>query len=266
MSFPVKLFTIKSNLVFMKNHYHKIAVVSVCTALGFVLGASGEVKAATLSLEPTIRFGVADYFPPASDGLGDAFEIGGGSIVLKGIYSPTGKGAEIATLTEFNIGNFSFAPNSISRAIFQTGFDFGVFGFGINDFISNPGSLGIFGYVGNGTADISNFEAGVLLSSIDISSLSTRDTLNFDVTSFVNERANNGDAFAGFSIRALNFGAVQLTSNDSRAPLKLIVQTGDVAEPVPEPTTIFGSAIALSLGGWLKRKKSSQQHKTTPQD
>jgi len=37
-------------------------------------------------------------------------------------------------------------------------------------------------------------------------------------------------------------------------------------EPVPEPTTIFGSALALGVGGWLKRKKSSQGNKTTPQD
>jgi hypothetical protein len=26
-------------------------------------------------------------------------------------------------------------------------------------------------------------------------------------------------------------------------------------QPVPEPTTIFGSALALGVGGWLKRKK-----------
>jgi hypothetical protein len=32
---------------------------------------------------------------------------------------------------------------------------------------------------------------------------------------------------------------------------------------VPEPTTIFGSALALGVGGWLKRKKSSQQNKIT---
>ena len=37
-------------------------------------------------------------------------------------------------------------------------------------------------------------------------------------------------------------------------------------QQVPEPTTIFGSALALSVGGWLKRKKSSQQKKTTPQN
>ncbi|WP_445245560.1 PEP-CTERM sorting domain-containing protein [Microcoleus sp. OTE_8_concoct_300] len=45
----------------------------------------------------------------------------------------------------------------------------------------------------------------------------------------------------------------------------MIIETADATEPVPEPTTIFGSAIGLCLGGWLKRKKSSQQDKTTPQ-
>jgi len=44
-----------------------------------------------------------------------------------------------------------------------------------------------------------------------------------------------------------------------------IVETADVAEPVPEPTTIFGSAIGLYLGGWLKRKNSNRQNKTMPQ-
>ena len=34
-------------------------------------------------------------------------------------------------------------------------------------------------------------------------------------------------------------------------------ETVDVV-PVPEPTTIFGSAIFLGVGGWLKRKKSSK--------
>jgi hypothetical protein len=53
------LFTIKGNLVFMNNFYHKVAVASVvCTAIGFALGASEEVKAATFSLTPTIQFGI----------------------------------------------------------------------------------------------------------------------------------------------------------------------------------------------------------------
>jgi hypothetical protein len=43
----------------------------------------------------------------------------------------------------------------------------------------------------------------------------------------------------------------------------MVVETTNVAEPVPEPITIFGSAIGLCLGGWLKRKKSTLQNKTT---
>jgi hypothetical protein len=43
------------------------------------------------------------------------------------------------------------------------------------------------------------------------------------------------------------------------------IEEGVEPEPVPEPTTIFGSAIGLFLGGWLKRKKSTLKNKTTSQ-
>jgi hypothetical protein len=49
MGFIVKVFTIKGNLVFMNNFYHKLAVASICTALGFAIGASEEAKAATFT-------------------------------------------------------------------------------------------------------------------------------------------------------------------------------------------------------------------------
>jgi hypothetical protein len=260
----------KKNLVIMSNFYYKVALTSVCVALGFVLGADEKAYSATFTLPSTVTFSVIDYLPSGADGRGDSFHgtledgfSAGAPSALRGRSVETGKSAELATFSEINLGNLSFAPNtSINSAIFQAGFAFGVTGIGITDPISNPGSLGIFGYIGNGTAEISDFEAAILLSSIDISSFSTPGILNFDVTSFVNQRVNNGDAFAGFSIRALNFGAVTLTPSFTGVPLKLIVET---AEPVPEPTTIFGSVLALSLGGWLKRKKLSQQNKTTPQ-
>jgi hypothetical protein len=41
------------------------------------------------------------------------------------------------------------------------------------------------------------------------------------------------------------------------------IKNEPVAILIPEPTTIFGSALALGVGGWLKRKKSSQQNKIT---
>jgi hypothetical protein len=263
MGFPVKLFTIKSNLVCMKNHYHQVAVVSVCTALGFALGANTEAKAASFTFAPTITFEVIDggYFGSSFDGLGDEVFPGNFDTVVRGTL---GEAAEFA---EFNIGSLSLAPNTfISSAIFQAKISsFSVIGLGVNEY-TNPGSLGIFGYVGNGAVDASDFEAGVFLNSVDVSASSPGDILSFDVTPFVNQRAKNSDAFAGFGIRALNFGSLALERGEfSGIKPKLIVETGDATEPVPEPTTIFGSAIALGVGGWLKRKKSSPQHKTKSQ-
>jgi len=262
VSFPVKLFTIKGNLFFMKNLYHKIAVASVCTALGFALGANEEAYSATLTLEPTILFGVHGN----SINRGAAFSSDG----LEKRISPQYNFVTIAlytheaSLAEFNIGSLFLDPNTlISSAVFQAN----IFSFrqglpGVGNL--NPGSLGIFGYVGNGTAETSDFNArGLLLGSVDISSSSPGDTINFDVTPFVNQRVSNGDAFAGFGIRALNSGGLILGGgNYPGSSPRLVVET---AEPVPEPTTIFGSAIALGVGGWRKRKKSSQQHKTTSQ-
>ena len=95
--------------------------------------------------------------------------------------------------------------------------------------------------------------------------LSPGDPLNFDVTAFVNPQISNGNPFAGFAIKTFNFSGVTLEGTDALGRSSLVIETVDAAEPVPEPTTIFGSAIALGVGGWLKRKKSSQQNKTTPQ-
>jgi hypothetical protein len=256
VSFSVKLFTIKGNLVFMNNLYRKVAVASVCTALGFVLGANEEVKAATFTLAPTFTSVVRDGGSGAIyDGRGDGIVFGLFDVVYR---EPNF--LELAELAEFNIGNFFMSPNTfIKNVIFQA--EIRTVGFAAAR--QNPSSLGIFGYVGNGTAEESDFEAGVLLSSVDVSSLRAGDILNFEVTSFFNQRVSNGDAFAGFGIRALNPGGLALANDPPRKP-RLIVETADGAEPVPEPITIFGSALALGVGGWLKRKKSSQHNKTTP--
>ena len=253
MGLLIKLFIIKGNLVFMNNLYHKVAVASVCTALSFVVGASEEVKAATFTEPPTIQFGVHRRFHPLGDTspklTSESDRVG---------YAPVQSGGSEHRLAEFNISSFFIAPNTIIKnAVFQDKLSRV-----IGSRFGGPISLSIFGYIGNGTAEVSDADNGVFLSSVDISSLSPGDTFNFDVTTFVNERVSNGNPFAGFAIKTFGFHTVSLGGTDALGRSSLVIETVDAAEPVPEPTTIFGSALALSLGGWLKRKKLSPQNKT----
>ena len=67
------------------------------------------------------------------------------------------------------------------------------------------------------------------------------------MTTLVNGRVSNRNALAGFVIGILNWGEVTLGGTDALGRSSLTIETADVAEPVPEPTTIFGSALALGL-------------------
>ncbi|MEG4281388.1 PEP-CTERM sorting domain-containing protein [Microcoleus sp. MON1_C1] len=232
----------------MKNHYRKvanIAVASVGTAVGFILGVSEAVKAATFSLEPAITFKVIDL---NLNGQGDIVIPNNFDVVAKGTV------AQAAAVSEFNLGNFSFDHNTtINSAVIEVMLhSVWVTDPHIGIGSINPGILGIFGYVGNGAANASDFEAGVFLSSVDVSSfpplLSVNTSISFDVTPFVKQRASNGDSFAGFGIRALNLGAASIYGP---SPPRLIVETTEV----PEPTTILGSITAIGVAGLLKGKK-----------
>jgi hypothetical protein len=253
----------------MSNFYHKTTVASIGIALSFALGANQEAKAATFALNSTIFFEVIDLAtsaPFSYDGVYDE-EVDTLRIESNFFFGKLSE-AERTLFSEFNIDTFSLAPNKVIRsAIFQT--QIGSFDYFPMEPM-NPGSVGIFGYVGNGIAEGSDLEAGVFLSSVDVSSSVRGDIVSFDVTPFVKQRVNNADAFAGFALRALNPGFVYLERGPGSnfppyRPLTLVIETADVAEPVPEPTTIFGSAIGICLGGWLKRKKSNLQNKTTSQ-
>jgi hypothetical protein len=236
----------------MNKLYHKVAVASVCTAIGFALVASEEVKAATITLTPTIQFGVNVRYNHILDVT---------SGELSSQYNRVSREFDdpfsllTAKVVEFNISSFLFAPNTVIKsAVFQDRISrFGE---------ASPVGPSIGGYGGNGTAEASDAWEHVDLLRSDFSASSPGDTINFDVTEFVNGAGpRNSNGFAGFVLLPWLLGELTLEGTDALGRSSLIIETADVAEPVPEPTTIFGYVIALGVGGWLKRKNSSRHNK-----
>jgi hypothetical protein len=239
----------------MNNLYNKVAITSICTALTFTLVTNKEAKAATITLRPTNYFYVVDI---NNDGLGDG-AYGNMSLIPVGRSSTFGLSPwegvfpEFRAFYGFNIASLSLTSNTIiTNAIFQTT---------INSWEGHSSyfALNLFGYQRNGDDINSDFEAGTYLGTHGRSPWPRPPNYNFnllniDATPFVNELVSNNDALARFNMRTNSYARSAEVSSDA----SLIITTADVGEPVPEPTTIFGSAIALGVGGWLKRKKSSQ--------
>jgi hypothetical protein len=238
----------------MNTLYHKVAVASVCTALSFALVANKEAKAASFTLQPSTAYTLGDT--NGQDGVADT--IFGGASLPVGIINGEGYRHEYRASYEFNLGNLSLDPNTISRVLFRVN----------SNTISSYARfsrLDAYGYTGNGQADVSDFGAGEFLEGEYLYSTllnpipGIKPYFVFDVLPFISQSINNNDTFVGFSLRVDD---AYLTLNENAS---LTIITPDVAEPVPEPTTILTAAVALGWGGWLKRKKSSQQNKTTPQ-
>jgi hypothetical protein len=264
--FPNQIIYYKRNSVFMNNFYHKVAVASVCTALTFTLGTNQEVKAATFFL-PDIQFRVEGN---VYNGVGENLVENGGpdfyAVQKLGDFNGPTSPIERRAFSEYNLSKLSLLPPNtmIKHAYLELFFE----PLNTKQFYKSL-DLDILGYVGNGKPDVSDFGAGEYLGIEDISPFTHPTSGQFysiksDVTQFVKARVSNGDTFAGFGLGIAgpspnnsmyaNYGTASLLPS-------LIIET----EPVPEPTTIFGSALALGIGGWLKRKKSNPRGKTTSQ-
>ncbi len=261
----------------MNNFYHKVALAFACTTLSCALGANKEAKAATFntsSSSPLITFQAIDSGSSGRDGLGDAVY----NITFPNVDDYRFNSwynvertttSEIAALTEFSIPNLTSVVTGyrtdirITRII-NAALRIQVWHWPRFDYASRP--LGLFGYIGNGRAEASDFEAGVFLDSITFSEEEREYSyVYFNVTPFLNEVVSNNNEFAGFAVRSLSDSQTFFSHpEDDVTPLPTLLIEGEY-EIVPEPTTIFGSAIGLCLGGWLKRKKSTLQNKPKSQ-
>jgi hypothetical protein len=252
----------------MSKLYHKIAVAFACTALSFTLVANKEAQAATFNLTSTTKFAITKTFAKPQDSpdpvLFEESEYGGGVQTTNFFlqrYPPRYSYVAMAVTRqfyEFNIGSLAFDTNTIiTRAILDIPLD---------NVTSDSGymDLNLYGYVGNGRPDIGDFSAGEFLGSQDALYRYPFHQAEFDVTNFVSQRVSNGNGFAGFGVGVYIGGFLQ--PGVSQETGSAIFSYGNnqptlIIETVPEPTTIFGSALALAGVGWLKQKKSSQQNK-----
>jgi hypothetical protein len=230
----------------MNNLYHKVAVASVGIALGFSLGANKEARAAIFTFTSTRSYYVVDYnldgviddghdYPPLPRYVGTRYEDA----------FPYDTIGEYRSSYEFNIADLPLDSNTrIKSAIFQTRIE------SIEYIDPHNDNVSVYGF----TEYSPLIDNGELLAS---DGLYSRDRmLTFNILQFVvNQKINNNNSF-GLSIRPVTEAFFTLPYQAN-----LTITT----EAVPEPTTIFGSALALGVGGWLKRKKSSQKNKTTPQ-
>ena len=97
----------------MNNLYHKVAVASVGIALGFALGASEEVKAATFTLTAR-RFVVEGYQYGPYNSVGErVLDSEDPSAEADSIQRASNITSERRAFYEFNIGNLSLAPDTI---------------------------------------------------------------------------------------------------------------------------------------------------------
>jgi hypothetical protein len=222
----------------MNNLYRKIAVTSVGIALSFSLGVNKEAKAATITLTSVTSI--------ATQRDGNEWSYYSGSRLFV---------SDSQAFYEFNTANLSLDPNTIISAIFQVK----VHSF---DAWHRYAAVGYSSYIADGQPGLSNSEiqnstGWNAYENLGYPGFPAPNPIikNFDtsVTGFVKARVRNRDAFTGVGLWLTTASATVDGNAD------LIITT------VPEPTTIFGSALALSVGGWLKRKKSNPQSKIKSQ-
>jgi hypothetical protein len=188
----------------------------------------------TFTIEnPPVDFEVIDADP--FDGFGDNGPYSTFNDVLLGTLG------ECRSMAEFDISPFNVPPGEfISMATFEVMItDINISGLGVNG--ETPESLAVDGYVGNGLAELSDFEAGDgnVLDSVDTSDPQIGQVLSFDVTSFVTDLVNAQEQYVGLTIRAETFGGLWVTEGGVFP--KLTIET----IPEPEPDLDCGGSL-----GW----------------
>jgi hypothetical protein len=182
---------------------HLITHTNVCLLLALFFGGTAALAESTFIIEnPPVDFEVVDAEP--FDGVGDNGPYSTFNDALLGTLG------ECRSMAEFDISPFSVPPGEfIYAATFEVRITaIEIYGLGVNG--ETPHSLAADGYVANGVAELSDFQAGDgnVLDSVATPNPQIGDVLNFDVTSFVREVVEAQEPFVGLTVRAETFGGL----------------------------------------------------------
>ena len=220
------------------------AYATACLFMVVTLGGAPALADSVFTIEdPPVDCEVVDAEP--FDGFGDNGPYSTFNDALLGTLG------ECRSMAEFDVSPFSVPPGEfISAATFEvriTAID--VFGLGVDG--ETPDSLAVDGYVGNGIAELSDFQAGNgnLLDLVATPDPWVGQVLSFDVTSYVTDLVEAEESFVGLTVRAETeeIGGLMMEEDDDPAFPKLTIQT------IPEP----GALALLSLLGLalLRRRR-----------
>lgn len=184
-----------------------------------------SIALSTFTIEnPPVDFEVVDADP--FDGFGDNGPYATFNDALLGTLG------ECRSMAEFDISAFTIPPGEIiSVATFEvmiTAID--ISGLGVDG--ETPERLAVDGYIGNGLAELSDFEAGDgnVLDVVDTPDPQIGQVLSFTVTSFVIDLVNAQEQYVGLTIRADTFGGLWV-SEGGVFP-KLTIET--IPQPQPD--------------------------------
>ena len=198
---------------------HLTTHTNVCLLLALLFGGTAALAESTFIIEnPPVDFEVVDAEP--FDGIGDNGPYSTFNDALLGTLG------ECRSMAEFDISPFSIPPGEfIYAATFTvriTAID--IFGLGVDG--ETPESLAADGYVANGAAELSDFQAGNgnVLDSVATPNPQIGDVLSFDVTSFVSDLVEAQEPFVGLTVRAETFGGLWV--GEGGVYPKLTIETG----------------------------------------
>lgn len=203
--------------------------------LASVLGSSAALADSIFTIEdPPMDFEVVDAEP--FDGIGD-----------NGPYSTfndalLGTEGECRSMAEFDISGFTVPTGEfINAATFEVKItDTDIFGLGVDG--ETPDNLAVDGYVGNGIAELSDFQAGDtnVLDWVAMVDPWVGQVVSFDVTSFVVDLVNSQEPIVGLTVRAGSFGGLMMEEGGGFPKLTIETTSGSGApDQVNLPATLL---------------------------